>query len=337
VPPRQNSEENMTPSHSDKIAPSVLITVDGSQSSLHAVNYVLHMGGLIPDMKFVLLSIMPQLPPYYVSEAKSDGHMLKKLRKLESLNTQKGHDVLELAKQHLLKHHVDPERIETRLRKYQSGLAKDILNEAELGRFDALVVGRRGLTRAQEIFMGSTTNQLMQHAMSTPLWIVDGKVSEPKVLVAVDGSEASLRAVDHVAFMLGGNPEARVDFLHVSPKLSTYCAIDFDQPDTAWDEAKALLVEMESEFKRDDDVCMSGFMNQAIRTLAQAGFSRDRIKVEEREITLGVARTIIRAAKEGGYGTIVIGRRGLGRSSFLGSVSDRVIRRAEEMAVWLVN
>jgi nucleotide-binding universal stress UspA family protein len=32
-----------------------------------------------------------------------------------------------------------------------------------------------------------------------------------------------------------------------------------------------------------------------------------------------------------------MGRRGLGKSFFLGSVSDKVIRSVSDMAIWLVN
>jgi nucleotide-binding universal stress UspA family protein len=321
----------------ERIAPQVLIAVDGSRESLHAVSYAHHVTRLVPDLKFVLLNVMPQTPPMYTAEARTDAHALARVKKIEAANHQKARESLEKAKDHLLKHDVDPDRIETRIQPRRSGLAKDILNELESGRYDALVVGRRGLTRTQELFLGSVTNQLMQHAVNAPLWIVSGQITKPKVLVAVDGSEASLRAVDHVAFMLGDNPEAEVDFLHVTPKLQNYCAIDFENQDQVWRDVQDDLDEAEVDFRRQDDQCMEDFLKQAVRVLSEAGFSRDRIKVEEREISAGVGRTIIRTAKEGGYGTIVMGRRGLGKSFFLGSVSDKVIRSVSDMAVWLVN
>lgn len=320
-----------------KITPCVLISVDGSRPSFHAVDYVASLTRLIPALRFVLLYVLPQPPQLYTAEAKTDGQMRTKLKKLEQANRETADGILEKARQHLLDRHIEAERIETRVRKRHSGLAKDIINQIESGHFDALVVGRRGLTRTQELFMGSVSNQLVQHAAGAPLWIIDGKVTQPKVLVAVDGSEASLRAVDHVAFMLGSNPEAEVDFLHVVPKLQNYCAVDFSGRDEHWAGQEGDVDAIEQEFRREDDVCINDFLLQAVRILQQAGFSQERIKIEERETTLGIARTIIKAALDGGYGTIVIGRRGLGRSSFLGSVSDRVIRRAEDLAIWLVN
>jgi hypothetical protein len=49
---------------------------------------------------------------------------------------------------------------------------------------------------------------------------------QKKILLAVDGSESALRAVDHMAFMLSGNPEVRFCFFHVTPRLKDCCEID---------------------------------------------------------------------------------------------------------------
>lgn len=317
--------------------PSVLIAVDGSRPSLAAVEYAARLTGLVPNMEFMLLNVLPQVPPMMQTESKTDGQMRTRLKKLETVNRKKGDELLEKAKLHLQEHGVAEKRIRTKISKRHSGLAKDIINEAEMGRYDALIIGRRGLTRTQQVFMGSVSNQLIQHAANVPLWIVDGKVPKAKVLVAVDGSEASLRAVDHVAFILSNNSDAQVDFLHVTPKLQSFCAIDLGRASDQWNGGEEELEALEEEFLRNDNVCLDDFMAKAIRILSKAGFSSDRIKIIEREISMGIARTIVKAAKDGGYSTLVLGRRGLGKSSFLGSTSDRVIRRASDLAVWLVN
>ncbi|MFH1135894.1 MAG: universal stress protein [Pseudomonadota bacterium] len=320
-----------------KVEPNILIAVDGSRPALRAVDYALSMTHLIPGLRFTLLYVLPQAPPYLELESRTDQAIRRKLTKLETGNREKARKTLEMAKNRLLDSGLDPDRVDIRIRPRISGLSKDIINEAEMGRFDALVVGRRGLTRAQEMFTGSVSNQLIQHAANVPLWIVDGGNVKPNILAAVDGSSASLRAVDHVAFMLGGNPEARVAFLHVNPKLQSYCAVDFDGHEHGWNATEHDLAEMELDFRRGQGACLDDFFKKAVAVLRQAGFSQDRIVVEQRDVTMGVARTIVKAAKEGGYGAIVLGRRGLGRSSFLGSVSDKVIRRAEDLAIWLVN
>lgn len=321
----------------EKPSPCVLIALDGSKSSTQALEYAVGLTGIVSDLKMVLMTVMPQTPPLYKAEAKTDGAMLARLRKLEQVNKKKGREILDKARDYLVEKNISPDRIEVRLVSRMNGLAKDLVNQAELGHFDSLILGRRGLTRAQEVFMGSVSNQVIQHAANVPLWIIDGKVKKPNVLVAIDGSEASLRAVDHVAFILGHNPEAFVDFLHITPKLQNFCSINLEEDSGYWDINEDELGDMEEEFRRNDSICMDDFFEKAIKIMKNAGFSSDRIKVEQREISLGIARTIVKAAKEGGYGTIVLGRRGMGKSAFLGTTSDRVIRRADDIAVWLVN
>jgi len=316
---------------------NLLIAVDGSKPSLKAVDYAVHVTRIIHETHFNLVSVLPAIPPILQAEAKTDGAMNLRLKKMEAANRRRAEEILDAARKHLMEHGVDETRILTRVRPRISGLAKDIINEAEMGRFDGLVVGRRGLTRTQEVFMGSVSNQLIQHAANVPLWIIDGDIVDPKLIVAVDGSTASLRAVDHVAFMLGDNPEARVAFLHVSPMFQNYCPINLDEFKSEWEGIEQDVELMEEAFIREDHACSDDFMDRAVQVLKQAGFSQDRISIERRENALGVGRTIVNTARELGYGTIVIGRRGMGKSSFLGSVSDRVIRRAENMAIWLVN
>ena len=320
-----------------RIDPSVMIAVDGSKKSLKAVDYAVRMTRLIPGLQFNLLYVLPQIPPFLQSEARTDGAMRKRMKALEAANERKAREILDEAGKHIASQGIESGRVKQLFRKRLSGLAKDILNQAEMGRYDALIVGRRGKTRAEELFMGSVSSQLVQHATNIPLWIVEGKAVRPNILVAVDGSEASLRAVDHVGFMLGSNPEAVVHFLHVTPKLQSYCAIDLTDHKLSWEAEEADVAAIEEEFHREDSVCLDDFNRKAVNTLRRAGFSQDRIYFEEREISMGVARTVLKVAREGDCGTIVVGRRGLGKSSFLGGISDRIIRRSEDRAVWLVN
>jgi len=321
----------------EKLNRSVLIALDGSRSAQQAVNYAVHITGFIPGLEFVLIEVLPATPPYLAEEAKTDGKMLTKLTKFHEINRERAMLNLEKARAHLIQHGVTPERIRIKTRPRVSGLAQDILSEAEHGFYDALIIGRRGLTRSQEFFMGSVSSQLVQHAANVPLWIVDGQVKKPRIMVAVDGSPTSLRAVDHVAFMLGSNPEAEIDFLHVVPKFVEYCPIDLEDHEKHWTEVDQDLELLEEEFRRDEKICLDDFYNRAVKILNQAGFSKERIHIEERETSVSVAKTIVKSAEDLECGTIVIGRRGMGKSSFLGKVSDRVVKRVEGLAVWMVS
>ncbi len=53
-----------------------------------------------------------------------------------------------------------------------------------------------------------------------------------KLLLAVDGSESSLRMVDHVSFMLSGNTSTSITLLHVTNSAQNYCEIDLTELDS---------------------------------------------------------------------------------------------------------
>ncbi len=73
-------------------------------------------------------------------------------------------------------------------------------------------------------------------------------------------------------------------------------------------------------------------------SLKRSGVPRTSIASKHTFASYSRAGDILREAKEGGYGTIVLGRRGLsGPPEFLmGSVTNKVLSRAKGFAVWIV-
>jgi nucleotide-binding universal stress UspA family protein len=183
------------------------------------------------------------------------------------------------------------------------------------------------VSKAQELFVGSVTNQVVQHANRTPIWIVGSRVSSLKVLCAVDGSEGSLKAVDHLAFMLGDNPECRITLFHAGASLAGYCPLDFGEE---------LKKEIEGELMKSEDRCMDDFYSRAVKVLNEAGLSRDQIETKTKKGGLSVSKAILNEMRRGDYGTVVLGRRGENEASFLGHTSDKIMRGASEAAVWIV-
>jgi nucleotide-binding universal stress UspA family protein len=306
----------------------LLIAVDGSPSSLRAVDYVgLMEGDRIAELKVTLFTVMPGIPEFLRHEAQADPQAYKRLRTLEDRNHQEAQAVLAKARTRLLGHGLAQEQVEVKAHPRLADIAHDILFQAEQGLYDAVVLGRRGLTKTQELFVGSVTNQVVQHAQRTPVWVVDGRVASLKVLCAVDGSEGSLKAVDHMAFMLGGNPQCRVTIFHVGLSLGSFCPVDFSP------EARA---DMQAALERSDQRCMQDFFSQARQALEEGGLEPDQVDYFSGEKALSVSAAVLRAAREGGYGTVVLGRSAQNRSRFLGHVSDKVMAGGEALAVWVV-
>jgi nucleotide-binding universal stress UspA family protein len=309
----------------------ILIAVDGSSASQRAVDYVgLMEGAMIRGLRVTLFFVMNPVPPFMRREGASDPEMYRRTRQLEKKNLAQAQEVLEEAKARLVEHGMDEGRVETKALPRASDPARDILFEAEQGMYDALVMGRRGLSKAQELFVGSVTNKVVQHAERLPLWIVGGRVSSLKVLCAVDGSEGALKAVDHLGFMLGHNPETEISLFHVGASLANYCPLDFEVSE------EELAKKIEGDIMTGEAECMDDFMVRAVKVLEDGGLGRDQIKTVNREGGLSVPAAIVDEAAKGGYGTIVLGRRGESRSFFLGHVSDKVLGKAADAAVWIV-
>jgi nucleotide-binding universal stress UspA family protein len=52
-------------------------------------------------------------------------------------------------------------------------VAEDILNEAETGGFDTIVMGRRGLGMAKALLLGSVTSKVVQKAKGCAVTTVE--------------------------------------------------------------------------------------------------------------------------------------------------------------------
>ena len=80
-------------------------------------------------------------------------------------------------------------------------------------------------------------------------------------------------------------------------------------------------------------------LNQIREDLERQGFDKDLIHIETTTRVKSRAGTIIDKAKTEGYGTIVVGRRGISQVTehTLGRVSDRVMQLGKSLTVWIVS
>lgn len=153
---------------------------------------------------------------------------------------------------------------------------------------------------------------------------------DPKnILISVDASENAARAVAYAATILGRQPGGpggfRVTLLYVErmPPRDLY------RSEEEWKGQCSL------EKKRVFD-----FLAEARATLRAAGIPDAAIA--ERTILCSeepsIAKSILEVQQEGGYGTLVVGRRGItkGEEFLFGSVSSKLVHNARDCAVWVV-
>jgi len=153
-----------------------------------------------------------------------------------------------------------------------------------------------------------------------------------KILLAVDASPASMKAIEFVASLLGGHGY-EVCIFHAIPGLG---AINFDLSEI--DKREPPEVDM-------SDTCLEAFKLKVTQLfqdvkdrLMVSGFESEKIS---EKILPGVhsrSDAIVKEAEGGGYGTIVVGRRGLSKveAFFMGRVGHEVVYGGKNFTVWVV-
>lgn len=154
-----------------------------------------------------------------------------------------------------------------------------------------------------------------------------------KILVAVDESKNSMKAVDYVA--KGIQTTATVTLFSVIPDSTAACGLDSPSLTPLFRENRQAFCAIE-DTKKDS---VKAFMEKAKQVLVKAGFPSKNIAIKIRKKKVGLARDILKEVQRGKYDTLVIGRRGLsGVKQFLfGSVSNKVVQLAKNASVIVVD
>jgi nucleotide-binding universal stress UspA family protein len=312
----------------------LLLAMDGSEQSFEAVRYASQV--LPPEkIKVVLFHVQSKIPESFwdIEKDPSFRHRLAPVAAWAMEQEKAVKEFMEKSRQLLVNQGVPQEAVDVKIRKREVGIARDIAREAQ-GDYDAVVVGRWGMSRIKDLVWGSIANKLMGELVQSPLWVVGGSPQPGRYLVAMDGSDEAMRAVDYVGTMLAGS-DCAVTLFHVLRGFE-FLSLGFEgifvpSPEVLSGE------ELRGEFQRAAEAIKT-VCNQAIDKLEQAGLKRDQIHTKIVTGAASRAKAIVEEANREGYGTIVVGRRGLSRVEefFMGRVSSKVVQLAKEMAVWVV-
>lgn len=305
----------------------ILLAVDGSVQSRAAVKYAAMSSADLKNLSYVLATVEPSVSIFLKEEA---GKSLKAQQELDQV--MKGNrlccrDLLETLRRYMMSLGIAESRISLLTLPRRLGIAKDLIEYARREHLDAIVIGRRGVTAIQEIFMGSVSNAVLQNTEVTPVWLIGGDIDLNKVLVPVDGSESSLRAIDHLAFMLGGRPRQKLTLFHVRPRLRDFCEIDLDAKKTR---------ELERALDRGDTRCIDDFFAKACQKFSEFGIDESSLQIKTASGLFNPGAEIVKEIYAEGYDTVIMGRRGISPSFFTGSVTHFVVNKATERAIWIV-
>ena len=151
----------------------ILISIDESEYAKKAVNYVANT--VNPNVKITLFNVMPIIS----SQLERQLHhplFAQKIEELKSVMGERKKEVQVLMGEccSILTSAGIPEKnIEVKIREKEIGIARDIIAEAERGSYDAVVIGRRGLSAAASFVLGSVSNKVIQHIKNCTVWLVD--------------------------------------------------------------------------------------------------------------------------------------------------------------------
>jgi nucleotide-binding universal stress UspA family protein len=307
-----------------KMEKKILLAVDDSRHSRHAIRYAVSVSSFVKNLHYMLFHVQPAISLFLKEEAQKSLTAKSKLDNVVKKNKEAAFSLLETYKNEMVQLGIDSDRIETVTRTRKLGLGKDIIDFGQSRNFDAIVVGRRGLSRLQEMYMGSVTSNVLEHSQVIPVWLVDGNITASEILVAVDGSESSLRTIDHVSFMISNNPEVRLTLLHVTSDARNFNPDEEPSP------------ELEEIIARGDKASIEQFYAHAKQKFKEVGISEDQIEMKTVKGGRRAGKAILDFALKGNYGTVIMGRRGVNKAFFMGSVSRYVINRISNRALWIV-
>lgn len=190
------------------------------------------------------------------------------------------------------------------------GKIKDILNESSSGLYDAIILGKRASYTMQWFFERSadeTAKAIIQDSsLNTPLWICPQPESGRKnVLVCVDGSEESFRAVDHVGYILSLQDQHNITLF---------------------------MVDNGSGLNQDE------IFRKSIKILGDHAIADERIRTET-TWGLNIAGAITSYAEKNNFAAIAAGLHGVNqglmkRMNLAGGTASSLIERAEKVALW---
>jgi nucleotide-binding universal stress UspA family protein len=164
--------------------------------------------------------------------------------------------------------------------------------------------------------------------------IQEGKAMK-KILLAIDGSECAKKAVMYAGEQFSDMKNLKITLLHVLPYLAT----------SLWDDGHILTEEERNERKKvvdrwtkNQQLKLEPMFTDAVGMLTKAGIKPEQIETRAITDSMDVADSILEEARNGGYQTLVLGRRGLSPAKrlLMGSVTAKIITHGAGIVLCIV-
>ena len=159
-----------------------------------------------------------------------------------------------------------------------------------------------------------------------------------RILIAVDGSEHSARALRYVGTLLRDTQDVQITLFHVLKPMPRGLLEHGGSEDPAEEIRLAKKLQEDQEnWVRTESVFESPILVTALELFGKTGFPLDRVTLKFGHED-DIAHTILDEARTGGYGTIVMSRHASKalKRFFGGSITDQLLRDASGFTLWIV-
>lgn len=184
-----------------------------------------------------------------------------------------------------------------------------------------VILARRVMSKLKKIILGSISEKVLYGLLNQNIYIIGQRISEESpirsILVPVDGSEYSMKAVEHVVYLAKKVKSIqKITILRII-NVSLYLERIRQGIDPEI-EAEEILINAKRKFTSD------GVSSELVNTKSIVGFPKDEI---------------IKEIQEGGYDLIVMGRKGRSaiKDLVIGGVSSAVLNNCFEQTVAIIN
>jgi len=155
--------------------------LDDSDGARHAAEYCARTFGRLPGLQVKLLHILSNLPP----SLGDDGHVLqgserqarqKLIESWKARQAQRWTELFAPTSDRLIQAGLPPDAVTSEFVPKEYDVADAILETAAAEGYGTIIIGRRGLTGAQKILLGSVSSQVVHYAKGLAVIVVDSTI-----------------------------------------------------------------------------------------------------------------------------------------------------------------
>ena len=314
----------------EKNAPAnkILIAVDGSEQSLNAIRYA--AGIFSPqNTHIVLFHIQAKISELF-ADLGAYPHYKRRMTGLKRWATDQRTEVLSTMESAVVyfKQKGFPESAITIKTPTRSlGVTDDIVKET-YNDYQAVVVGRTGVSRFKDWVFKSTAMKLVPKIKHIPIIVVGGHPDEKNLLLAFDGTHGAMKGVLYAGSLVDKSDHKMMLYSMIGGEKKFWSD---DQPFLFFDNANITIDTGSHEIGPQ--------LADACKRLVEEGIDPEKISMKIHVADGERGYRIVQEAKNNACGTVVMGRRELITfidEYFIGRVSDKVLKLADTLALWIV-